>query len=88
MADARNYESRTRDSRPISLLEEVAGKSTGNVRDWQTAKVLDAVDEERLNYSAMIAAAEGDTTTLRQMLMNGVDANCTDYDQRTPLAVR
>lgn len=87
-----NYANRTGDSEPARILRAVEGRShlvkTADVGD-NVEKVLDKNQAENLrNQTAINAAAEGDVVTLKRLLDSGLDVNCTDYDRRTPLAVR
>jgi len=89
LADAINYEHRTGDARPVTLLRAVDNKPLALPPSPESTSRLNAY-QQRLSQTqaAMISAAEGDVMTLKQLLDNGIDVNCSDYDRRTPLAVR
>lgn len=86
--DAANYERRTGDSEPIRLLRAVEGRSGGSLGDATPQAAFDSHQREVLrNQAAMIAAADGNVATMQDLLDNGLDVNCSDYDRRTPLTV-
>lgn len=91
LIDAINYANRTGDSEPARILRAVEGRSQSSGRAEvgdNFEKVLDKTQAENLRkQTAMNAAAEGDILTLKRLLDSGLDANCADYDRRTPLAV-
>lgn len=87
IADALNYEKRTKNTEAVRLLRAVEGRDVGSSADTSTDRLDPELEQIGRKYSAMIAAANGNVQSLRQLLTNGLDVNMRDYDRRTPLMV-